>query len=58
MSIIKGNAGEIGALYGSDEVKSLGVDSIGPGFKNPAEVVKELAQRESVSISLLFWRWI
>ncbi|KAG8936288.1 hypothetical protein FRC02_003225 [Tulasnella sp. 418] len=45
-TVIKGNAGEIGAILGSDEVQSRGVDSVGVGFKNPAEVVMTLARRE------------
>lgn len=44
-TVIKGNAGEIGALAGSTEVASRGVDS-GGGFKDPAAVVKGLAQKE------------
>lgn len=48
MSVIKGNAGEIAALVGSQEVQvqARGVDSVG-GFTNPAEVVRLLAARES-----------
>lgn len=48
VSIIKGNAGEIGALAGLSEVASRGVDSdpTGPGFSDPARVVRELARRE------------
>lgn len=49
VSIIKGNAGEIGALAGLSEVQSRGVDSVGKGFKDPATVVKTLAARESAS---------
>jgi len=45
-TVIKGNAGEIGALAGLTEVKSRGVDSVGEGFGEPAKVVKELALRE------------
>lgn len=46
-SIIKGNAGEIGALAGSDEVKARGVDSVGEGFQNPGKLVRDLARKES-----------
>ncbi|CAE7126481.1 unnamed protein product [Rhizoctonia solani] len=46
VSIIKGNAGEIGALLGSSEVVSRGVDSTGPGFSDPANIVRSLAKRE------------
>lgn len=47
MSIIKGNAGEIGALAGSTEVRARGVDSVGSGFKDPAKIVRDLARRDS-----------
>lgn len=49
-------AGEIGALAGSSEVGSRGVDSVGSGFKNPATIVRDLARRESALASpkLLF----
>lgn len=53
VTIIKGNAGEIGALAGLDEVKSRGVDSDGNSFKDPAGVVRALARRESEYPSLL-----
>lgn len=46
VSIIKGNAGEIGALLGSSEVNARGVDSVGPGFSDPANIVRTLAKRE------------
>jgi len=46
VTIIKGNAGEIGAIAGVDEVKSRGVDSDGNAFKDPAAVVRNLARRE------------
>ncbi|KAF8750650.1 Thiamine monophosphate synthase [Rhizoctonia solani] len=45
-SVIKGNAGEIGALLGSSEVIARGVDSVGPGFSDPANIVRALAKRE------------
>ncbi|GJJ06485.1 hypothetical protein Clacol_000677 [Clathrus columnatus] len=51
-TVIKGNAGEIGALVGSLEAKSRGVDSIGPGFANPAEIVRRLARRERCIVLL------
>lgn len=44
-TVIKGNAGEIGALAGSTEVTSRGVDS-GGGFKDPVAIVKSLAIKE------------
>ncbi|TIC43953.1 TMP-TENI-domain-containing protein [Wallemia mellicola] len=45
-TVIKGNAAEIGALSGLTEVATKGVDSVGPGFRNPVTVVKSLANRE------------
>ncbi|KAF8658338.1 hypothetical protein AX16_002104 [Volvariella volvacea WC 439] len=51
-SVIKGNAGELAALMGSSEVLSKGVDSAGPGFKDPAGATKELARRERSTIVL------
>lgn len=47
MTVIKGNAGEIGAISGLSEVQSRGVDSAGGSFRDPAGVVRELARRES-----------
>lgn len=47
MTIVKGNAGEIGAISGLSEVQSRGVDSSGGSFKDPGAVVRELARRES-----------
>ncbi|GAA5917460.1 hypothetical protein JCM6882_006477 [Rhodosporidiobolus microsporus] len=52
VSIIKGNAGEIGALSGLTEVQARGVDSVGKGFKDPAMVVKTLAAREKVIVAM------
>ncbi|GAA5966136.1 hypothetical protein JCM8115_003035 [Rhodotorula mucilaginosa] len=52
VSIIKGNAGEIGALAGLSEVQSRGVDSVGKGFKDPATVVRTLAAREKVIVAM------
>jgi thiamine-phosphate diphosphorylase/hydroxyethylthiazole kinase len=60
-AVIKGNAAEIGALAESSEVcldigwsaldivriESRGVDSVGSGFANPANVVKSLARKKS-----------
>ncbi|CAE6386637.1 unnamed protein product [Rhizoctonia solani] len=46
VSVIKGNAGEIGTLLGSSEVAARGVDSTGPGFSDPANIVRTLAKRE------------
>ncbi|BGP17333.1 hypothetical protein JCM10213_007547 [Rhodosporidiobolus nylandii] len=52
VSIIKGNAGEIGALAGLSEVQARGVDSVGSGFKDPATVVKTLAAREKLVVAM------
>ncbi len=51
-SVIKGNAGEIGAIAGSSEVLARGVDSVGKGFADPARVVRDLARREKVVIAM------
>lgn len=51
-TVIKGNAGEIGALAGWTEVKSRGVDSVGDGFADPAKVVKTLALKERCIVVL------
>lgn len=51
-SVIKGNAGELGALAESQEVRAKGVDSVGSGFADPANFVKELARRERCVIAL------
>ncbi|KAJ4483479.1 thiamine biosynthetic bifunctional enzyme Thi4 [Lentinula aciculospora] len=45
-SVIKGNAGELAALAGSNEVQSKGVDSIGSGFRDPVAFVRNVAQKE------------
>jgi len=61
-SVIKGNPGELAVLAGSNEVlrfpkiltsslipskvQSKGVDSVGPGFKDPVNFVRRLAQKE------------
>lgn len=44
-TVIKGNAAEIGALAKSAEVTTRGVDSVGSGFKDPANVVRDLARK-------------
>ncbi|KAJ1935495.1 thiamine biosynthetic bifunctional enzyme, partial [Linderina macrospora] len=44
--VIKGNAGEIAALVGSDEMQLRGVDAVGSGFKDPAGVVRALSLKE------------
>ncbi|PIA14168.1 TMP-TENI-domain-containing protein [Coemansia reversa NRRL 1564] len=44
--VIKGNASEIAALAGSEEVKSRGVDSLGSGFSDPVAVVTEYSRRQ------------
>ncbi|KAJ1962228.1 thiamine biosynthetic bifunctional enzyme [Dipsacomyces acuminosporus] len=44
--VIKGNAGEIAALVGSDEMRLRGVDAVGKGFSDPGAVVRELGRRE------------
>ncbi|KAF8876702.1 TMP-TENI-domain-containing protein [Gymnopilus junonius] len=51
-SVIKGNAGELAALAGTTEVESKGVDSVGPGFKDPANFVRNLAKRERCIVVL------
>ncbi|WWD19599.1 hydroxyethylthiazole kinase [Kwoniella shandongensis] len=51
-TIIKGNAGEIGAMAKSTEVASRGVDSVGSGFSNPGAVVKALARKRAAVIVL------
>lgn len=35
--------------FSIDQVESKGVDSVGPGFKDPAAFVKNLAKRERQS---------
>lgn len=46
-TVIKGNAAEIAALLRSTEVSSRGVDAgRGQAFKDPAEVVRQLARKE------------
>ncbi|KPV74592.1 uncharacterized protein RHOBADRAFT_15851 [Rhodotorula graminis WP1] len=52
VSIIKGNAGEVGALAGLSEVQARGVDSVGAGFKDPASVVRTLAAREKLVVAM------
>ncbi|KAJ1747317.1 thiamine biosynthetic bifunctional enzyme [Coemansia sp. RSA 1821] len=43
ISVIKGNAGEIGQLAGSDEMQMRGVDAVGSGFAYPEKVVRQVA---------------
>ncbi|KAK9898043.1 thiamine biosynthetic bifunctional enzyme Thi4 [Cystobasidium minutum MCA 4210] len=52
MTVIKGNAGEIGAISGLSEVQTRGVDSAGGTFKDPAAVVRELARREKTIVAM------
>lgn len=49
VGVIKGNAGELAALFGSSEVLSKGVDSVGSGFKDPVSFVRDMAKRERES---------
>jgi len=51
-TVIKGNAGELGALASSDEVNARGVDSVGKGFADPTSFVKQLALKERCIIVL------
>ncbi|KAK7472494.1 thiamine biosynthetic bifunctional enzyme [Stygiomarasmius scandens] len=51
-SVIKGNAGELAALAGSNEVASKGVDTAGKGFEDPVSFVKMLALRERCIVVL------
>jgi thiamine-phosphate diphosphorylase/hydroxyethylthiazole kinase len=51
-TVIKGNAGELSALSGSQEVQSKGVDSVGDGFKDPASFVRTLARKERCIVAL------
>ncbi|WVR07680.1 hydroxyethylthiazole kinase [Kwoniella sp. DSM 27419] len=51
-TIIKGNAGEIGAMAKSTEVASRGVDSVGSGFSDPGAVVKGLARVRAAIVVL------
>lgn len=49
--MIKGNAAEIAALAERTDVTSRGVDSVGGGFSDPADVVRTLArQRRAIVI--------
>ncbi|KAI0342020.1 Hydroxyethylthiazole kinase [Trametopsis cervina] len=45
-TVLKGNAGELGAIANSLEVQARGVDSVGAGFKDPAKFVRELARKQ------------
>ncbi|KAH8083795.1 Hydroxyethylthiazole kinase [Cristinia sonorae] len=51
-TVIKGNAGELAALANSSEVKARGVDSVGSGFANPAQFVRDLARAERCVVVL------
>ncbi|KDR74997.1 hypothetical protein GALMADRAFT_69745 [Galerina marginata CBS 339.88] len=51
-SVIKGNAGELAALAGTTEVESKGVDSVGSGFKDPKNFVRNFAKRERCVVVL------
>jgi len=53
VDIIKGNCGEIstvadivGCHSKTEDVRMRGVDSVGEGFANPAEIVEAVAKRE------------
>ncbi|KAF7315406.1 TMP-TENI-domain-containing protein [Mycena indigotica] len=50
-AVIKGNAGELAALAGSQEAAGRGVDSVG-GFADPSEFVRRLAKKEHCVIVL------
>ncbi|KAJ2852333.1 thiamine biosynthetic bifunctional enzyme [Coemansia brasiliensis] len=45
VSVIKGNAGEIGKLAGSKEVQMRGVDAVGSGFACPEKIAQQVALR-------------
>ncbi|KNZ76685.1 putative thiamine biosynthetic bifunctional enzyme [Termitomyces sp. J132] len=51
-SVIKGNAGELAALAGTQEVFTKGVDSVGSGFRDPVGFVRDLARKERCVIAL------
>ncbi|KAG6865202.1 hypothetical protein C0991_004511 [Blastosporella zonata] len=51
-SVIKGNAGELAVLAESQEVLTKGVDSVGPGFKDPVSFVRQLAKKERCVVAL------
>ncbi|KAI0793245.1 Hydroxyethylthiazole kinase [Abortiporus biennis] len=51
-TVIKGNAGELAALANSAEVQAKGVDSVGSGFANPAQFVRDLAKAERCIVVL------
>ncbi|BEI81024.1 hypothetical protein CcaverHIS002_0201840 [Cutaneotrichosporon cavernicola] len=44
-TVIKGNPAEIATLAERSDVATRGVDSVGAGFKDPADVVRTLARR-------------
>jgi len=49
VTLIKGNAAEIGLLAGSNEAHAQGVDSVGT-LSSPAELVKRLARQEGALV--------
>ena len=49
VTLIKGNAAEIGLLAGSSEAHAQGVDSVGT-LSSPAELVKQLARQEGALV--------
>ncbi|KIK67487.1 hypothetical protein GYMLUDRAFT_156732 [Collybiopsis luxurians FD-317 M1] len=51
-SVIKGNAAELAALAGSNEVQSKGVDSVGSGFQDPVSFVRNLSRKERCVVVL------
>ncbi|KAL1736241.1 Hydroxyethylthiazole kinase family-domain-containing protein [Schizophyllum commune] len=52
ISVLKGNAGELAAVAGLNEVRAKGVDSAGPGFADPAGFVRGLARKEKTTTLL------
>ncbi|KAJ3414961.1 hypothetical protein HDV05_005792 [Chytridiales sp. JEL 0842] len=51
ITILKGNAGEIASIMGSEDAKSRGVDAEGD-LKNPENVARELAKRLGVCVAI------
>lgn len=49
VTLIKGNAAEIGLLAGSNEARAQGVDSVGT-LSSPAQLVKQLARQEGALV--------
>ncbi|PWN46546.1 HK-domain-containing protein, partial [Violaceomyces palustris] len=52
VTLLKGNAAELGAIAGSDEVESRGVDSGSGKLSDPVGLVKGLARRERCLVLL------